>query len=548
MAKYSNSLITIVLMSVLASVCFASDIVWTNSGGTNLWTDATNWNPQYTPSLAFQDKAKVVRLAPNEARLNAGQSGEAQWLVIGDNASGELTLNGGTLNVSGVGDSWTIIAYGPSDVGILTINSGTMTTNNRVYVGFQGTGTLNMNGGTLNVGDGASDTFGIGYGEGFTTGKGTVNLAGGTINVAGTLTMSSPAGCVGKLNITGGTMNLTGDKRTAIQGYITSGYIVAYNGLGLVNVAYDGTNTIVTGSVDPTRAKVPAPANGATDVPPYTTLTWTAGWATSHDVYFGTDANAVNNATTSTTGIYQGNLLRGTESFKPAGLVINQKYYWRVDEVNNTELYKGNLWQFTTGSFVLVDDFEKYADTTAMASVWSNNSSCSTLSLATTGGHNNAKTMKLDYNNGTAPYYAEAQKLDADFDWTTSGVLAIDIWYKGIATNAAASMYAALEDKNGHPIAVVLNSDTNAVKTTDWSVWRIALSDFAGVNLSNVGKFYVGIGNRNTPASGGSGTVYFDDIGLYQSRCIQKPLVDLNDDCVVDFKDFAIMAKNWLIH
>jgi hypothetical protein len=359
--------------------------------------------------------------------------------------------------------------------------------------------------------------------------------------------MSSPAGCVGKLDITGGTLNLTGDKRTAVQGYISNGYIVAYNGLGIVNVSYDGAKTIVTGQVDPTRAKVPYPANNASEVPPYAVLTWIAGWATSHDVYFGTDVNAVTNATTATAGIYQGSLPLGSESFAPAGLELNKKYYWRVDEANNTELYKGNIWQFTTANFALVDDFEKYADTAGLSASWLNGSTGAVLSLATTGGNNKPKTMKLDYNNSAAPFYSEAQFLDADFDWTVGGVLAIDIWYKGNAANTASTMYAALEDKNGHPIAVVVNSDANAVKAADWSVWRIALSDFAGVNLSNVSKFYIGIGNRNNPAVGTAGTIYFDDIALYPSRCIEKPLEDLNDDCVVDFKDFAIMAKNWLI-
>lgn len=535
----------IVLLTITAGVVTASDIVWNNSASNNLWVDANNWTPKYTPAIQYQDKAKVVRLAPNHAQLNAGHTGEAQWLVIGDNASGELVLNGGNLNISGVNDSWTIVAYSPSDVGILTIkNNGTMTTSNRVFVGFQGNGTLNMDGGTLNVGG----TFGIAYGETVgTSARGTVNLAAGTINVAGTFTMSSPAGCVGKLDITGGTLNLTGDKQSVVQGYIANGYIVAYNGLGIVNVSYDGTKTIVTGQVDPTRAKVPYPANNASDAPPYAVLTWIPGFAQAHDIYFGTDATEVLNATTSTTGIYQGTQPLGNESFATTGLELGKKYYWRVDEVNNTELYKGNLWQFTVADFVLVDDFEKYADTTAMAASWNNGSTCSTLSLATTGGNNKPKAMKFDYNNGTSPYYAEAQIIDADFDWTITGVQAIDIWYKGNAANADAPMYAALDDKNGNPIAVIINSDADAVKNSEWTVWRIALSDFAGINLSNVSKFYVGIGNRNNPVSGGSGTVYFDDIGLYPPRCIEKPLEDLNDDCVVDFEDFAILAKNWLL-
>jgi hypothetical protein len=503
-----------------------------------------NWSPKLVPDINYLDKAKLVHIpGPN---IVTGVSAGCTWLVIGDNANGELYIDGGLLTVSkGAGtDSWSIVAYAATDIGTVTMNSGTMTTDNRVYIGFQGNGTLNMNGGTINVGG----AFGIGYNDaGGTAGRGYVNLNGGTINAAGTFTMSSPAGCVGRLDITGGTLNLTGDKRTTVQGYIDNGYIVAYGGMGIVNMSYDGVKTIVTGAVDPTKAKVPYPANNATDAPPYVVLTWVQGESAAfHDVYFGTDANSVLDANTSTPVIYKGQQSRDANSYEPAGLELGKKYYWRIDEVNDPCVYKGNLWQFTVANNALVDDFESYADTNAMLLTWSNAGTGGTLSLATSGGHDKAKTMKFDYNNGGAPYYSEAQDAAVDFDWTIDGVVAIDIWFKGNAGNAAVPMYAALEDSNGHPVAVVTNSDPNIVNATDWQAWRIKLSDFTGVNLSNVKKFYIGFGSRSNPAAGGSGTVYFDDIRLYPSRCLYKPLVDLNDDCVVDFKDFAIMAKNWM--
>jgi hypothetical protein len=333
-----------------------------------------------------------------------------------------------------------------------------------------------------------------------------------------------------------------------VQGYINNGYIVAYNGMGIVNVTFDGTKTILTGSTDPTKAKVPYPSNNATNVPPYVVMTWVQGdSALYHDVYFGTDANSVMDANISTPGIYKGRQTRDANFYEPAGLELNTKYYWRIDEVDEVNIFKGNLWQFTVADNALIDDFENYADTNAMLLSWSKGATGGTLSLATSGGHDAAKTMKFDYNNSGAPYYSEAQDSAADFDWTISDVLAIDIWFKGNAGNAAVPMYAALEDNDGNPVAVITNSDANIVKTAEWTVWRIKLSDFTGVNLSNIKKFYLGFGNRSTPSAGGSGTVYFDDIRLYRSRCLEKPMVDINDDCVVDFEDFAIMAANWMI-
>ena len=64
---------------------------------------------------------------------------------------------------------------------------------------------------------------------------------------------------------------------------------------------------------------------------------------------------------------------------------------------------------------------------------------------------------------------------------------------------------------------MVVNSDANAAVTDVWTEWRIDLSEFAdqGVNLSNVDKIAVGLGATGDPAAtGGSGTVFIDDIVL----------------------------------
>jgi hypothetical protein len=44
----------------------------------------------------------------------------------------------------------------------------------------------------------------------------------------------------------------------------------------------------------------------------------------------------------------------------------------------------------------------------------------------------------------------------------------------------------------------------------------ILLNEFtsAGVNLSNVRKLIIGIGDRNTPKAGSAGKLYIDDIHL----------------------------------
>jgi hypothetical protein len=546
MSKKLYSLIfCCVVIAVLTGRAWAIDDAWTNTAGDGLWKTPGNWSMGFVPDCTspYFDKAKLNSL-PGPV-IDSTTTAKANWIACGDGGTGGMHMTGGTLTVGiAPGDTWIILGYGGSDSGTFTIDGGTITTADRVFIGFQGTGTVNMNGGVFNIGG----TFGIGFNDmAASTGKGTVNLAGGTINVAGAFQMSNPAGCVGKLDLSGGTLNITGDKRTIVQSYIDGGSIVAYNGLGNVTVLYDGVTTTVTGATNLYKARGPKPASNTANVPPYTMLSWAPGTGVlTHDIYLGIDANSVRDAGTSTAGIYRGGQNSDVNSFTPTGLELGRVYYWRIDEVNSTDVYKGDVWQFTVASYALIDDFEKYTDTTAFSASWSKGSTGATLSLGATGGHDNAKTMIFDYSNSGAPYYSEAQTNDIDYDWTVAGVLAIDIWYKGSAGNAVEQMYAALEDNNSNPVAVILNSDPNAAKVIDWNVWRIRLSDFTGVNLANVKKFYIGFGSRTNPAAGGAGTVYFDDIKLYPSRCITPPPVDLNGDCVVDFKDFVIMGNNWL--
>jgi hypothetical protein len=349
MSKKLFLMISFVLLPALTGSASARDIQWTDANGSGLWNDANNWSPAAVPAIAMYDKAKIMKLAPKDAHINAGMAAECQWLVVGDGKSGGLHMTGGTLNVSGLFDSWTIVAYDVN--GVFTMDGGTVTTSNRFYVGFQRNGTLNMNGGTMNIGG----TFGIGYGENFTTGRGYVYLNGGTINVTGGagLIMSSPAGCLGYLDIDAGTLTINGDEESLVNDYIANGWITAYGSLGTILVDYNITEpnkTTVRAYFDPQKARCPNPAHDAVDVIPDVTLSWTAGdGAVSHDVYFGTDANSVRDANTSTVGIYKGSQPHDANTYGPMSLELDKKYYWRIDEVNEANVVTtGNIWSFTT--------------------------------------------------------------------------------------------------------------------------------------------------------------------------------------------------------
>jgi hypothetical protein len=102
-------------------------------------------------------------------------------------------------------------------------------------------------------------------------------------------------------------------------------------------------------------------------------------------------------------------------------------------------------------------------------------------------------------------------------DWTEKGVSTLTIWFRGNSDNAAETLYVAL---NGS--AVVSHDNPDAAQINEWTQWDIDLQAF-GINLANVNTIALGLGDRNNPQAGGSGTMYFDDIGLYRPAPPEVP-------------------------
>jgi len=86
-------------------------------------------------------------------------------------------------------------------------------------------------------------------------------------------------------------------------------------------------------------ASNPNPPNGAADVEVSALLMWTpGGYATSHDVYFGTTRP----------GDFQGN--ETSAMFSPGLLEYDTTYYWSITEVDGAQSWPGDVWSFTTES------------------------------------------------------------------------------------------------------------------------------------------------------------------------------------------------------
>jgi len=288
----------------------------------------------------------------------------------------------------------------------------------------------------------------------------------------------------------------------------------------------------------PIKARNPNPSNGAVDVKQTPILKWDAGeHAVSHQVYFGTDAEAVKNANTGSPE-YKGSRDLGSESYDPGKLEFYTTYYWRIDEVNTVNPdspWVGNLWSFTIGDFLVVDDFESYNDldiidpeSNRIFNTWIDGyeqpTNGSVVGYADppfceqTIVHSGSQSMPLFYDNSGPAYYSEATLLLSDTrDWTEEGVGVLTLWFYGDPANAAESMYLAVANATG-PTAVVYHDNPDAVLIDTWTQWNIDLEEISnqGVVLTNVDSIAIGFGNRNNPQAGGSGMVFIDDIRLYR--------------------------------
>jgi len=211
---------------------------------------------------------------------------------------------------------------------------------------------------------------------------------------------------------------------------------------------------------DPLLAWDAKPADDTTpDIGVVLPLSWSAGErASEHDVYFGTDEDAVDNADTSTPEIYRGR--QAAISYTPPEGVEwgGGPYYWRIDEYNTDgTISRGRVWSFTVANFILVDDFESYdAGDNQIWYSWhdglgygapgtdpyfAGNGTGAAVGDETTLSyteesvvHSGGQSMPIAYDNNKQGYsmYSEAQfKLTAPRDWTMEGVTELSLWFRG---------------------------------------------------------------------------------------------------------------------
>lgn len=256
--------------------------------GVNGWQDGGGGPgglPGSADTIRFNWGNNIVTLtnvAPDVARFQMGVDESGQLVV---DSGGSLTAVGTSPNVvgnnsnggvvgrlfvktNGVVNSVSVLEVGANATGFLTIDGGTINQSNHLWIGcaLAGVnGTINLtNGGILNMlGVGGNGMLGLGTINAVSAsgGSGFINVSDGSAlnlyNIAGSGLGSIQPGSI--LDISGsGEVTIPGDHTATMTGYVTAGRITAYGGTGTVvidyNTSHEGKTTLkaVGGYVPPT--------------------------------------------------------------------------------------------------------------------------------------------------------------------------------------------------------------------------------------------------------------------------------------------------------
>ncbi len=217
-----------------------------------------------------------------------------------------------------------------------------------------------------------------------------------------------------------------------------------------------------------------------------TELSWSAGTtAAQHDVYFGTDREAIKAAGTGAPE-YLGR--QDGTSLDLAGRVAfgGGDYFWRVDEVeaDGTTIHTGDVRRFTVPAYLPVDDFEAYNDEenqgTRIYETWIDGQTNNT--GATVGYwdppfaerimvHSGLQALPLDYNNIVSPFYSEAyREFTPVQNWTADGTDTLSLWFKGQAVRF-------LQQPDG---TYVMSSTSGDISGTNADRFRFAYKQLNG--------------------------------------------------------------------
>ncbi len=280
-------------------------------------------------------------------------------------------------------------------------------------------------------------------------------------------------------------------------------------------VSFDDFSLTCGGQVR--TARIPAPEDKAVDRPPKLTLSWVpGGGALQHDVYLGTSREAVEQGDRESPRVYRGRQDVADIDYELSDLADGQTYYWRVDEVTETDTHRGDVWSFTIYDRELAG-FEDYKSTAELTSQWVVTGGGSA-TLAQGGAHSGRKSLKLDATGGCEATFTFAQNQD----WLSStyAFRSLRVHFKGDPANRGDKLTATFEDNDfgTRRTVVQYDGDPANLKKATWTCWDIDLRRLVRNNpafrLDNVKSMSLGFGNRDAFKSTPAGTVQFDDLSI----------------------------------
>jgi T5SS/PEP-CTERM-associated repeat protein len=478
-----TKLINLMLLVIVSVAAFAfSDSYWA-SGVIGDWDDPATWGV----SEGYPE-------AGDDAHLNLGSTvtinGTAEACKEVEVGSWSGTPDLVTLNIINGGSlenaDWTWIGVTTGDVGEVNVGPGsTLTSFGPLNVGYDGAGTMNVNGGTVNA-TGKKNEGGLFVSNPWATagtGSGTLNLLDGIINVGTPDTYTDFAmSDTGLIDICAGTLKIYGlwwDD--ALNTYIGNNQIIGWAGSATVDISYDGDYTVLTS----THPYQPNPAVGAVvSAGPYT-MTWVlpepnyVGGTVSCDVYLV--ANEPNFL--SAPKIVDNQVVESAS----VSLLYDTTYYWRIDIYDTTSdvnPVEGPVFYFDVGNAAPVVDAG-----------------------------------------------------DDVYTWLTSGIANVNL-----------SGTIVEDDENPVPATVsweVTAEPSVGAATITTPADQLDIT----VELTELGDYDLTLTADDTEFTGSDTVtihVYSDSCEAAKGAGIPTLDGDFDLNCIVDIDDFAVFAENWL--
>ncbi|MHC4265727.1 MAG: hypothetical protein ACYSUK_07330, partial [Planctomycetota bacterium] len=309
-------------------------------------------------------------------------------------------------------------------------------------------------------------------------------------------------------------------------------------------------------------AKDPEPVDEAESVDPNITLNWeNDGYAAWYDAYLYDENDVLIDVNFG--------LTVDQNSWNPfTDLAFNTPYLWRVDECNTAGSFEGEKWNFITGLCETMEDFESYTDSPDLRLTWKDSlttgepTNGAVANLITTADglvYQGSQSMQIDFDRSdfTTPSDDFVQRsYSSGLDLTFGGGKSINIAYCSDDVNAPEpgtdSIYMELVDSLMNSCKVYY---TGQVNDPCWSTWYIALSEIsdAGADPCDIDNIRIGAEGAE---SGNNFSIYLDLLQRCAPICRTDspslhPVADFvgpegTPDCIVDEWDLQLFTDQWL--